>query len=62
MFNLRSIRLSCGFTAENVAKHCGVSSSTIRKYEVKPSRLPLYLIIELSGLYEIPPSAFITST
>ena len=55
--SLRAARVSCGYTVGEVAEYCGVSSSTIRKYENNPSRLPLYLIIQLSGLYGIPPNS-----
>ena len=56
---LRNARISHGHTAEESASLCGVSSSTIKKYEINPSRLPLYLIIKLSQLYGIPPNALV---
>ena len=56
---LRSSRISCGYTTEQAASLCGVSPSTIKKYETNASKLPLYLIIKLSLLYGIPPSSLI---
>ena len=58
-FTLRAARVSCGYTVEQVAKYCVVSSNTIRKYESNPSRLPLYLIIQLSGLYGVSPNSIV---
>ena len=56
---LRAARVSCGYTVEQAAKYCGVSSGTIRKYETNPSHLPLYLTIQLSKLYDIPPNSLV---
>ncbi|TGE40203.1 XRE family transcriptional regulator [Desulfosporosinus fructosivorans] len=52
--------MPCGYTLEQVAKHCGVSPETIRKYELNSSRLPLYLIIKLSELYNIQPNSLVS--
>lgn len=56
---LRTARESCGYTVKRVATYCGVSSRTIRKYENNSFNLPLYLIIQLSELYEVPPNSFV---
>lgn len=56
---LRAIRISNGYTIEQVANHCDVSPETISKYEINPSKIPLYLIMKLSKLYKISPNVFI---
>lgn len=57
--NLRAARISNGYTPEQVSKHCEVSTSTIRKYESNPTRLPLYLVLQLSELYKVSPNSFV---
>jgi len=56
----KAAREMSGYTVEEVAEYCGVSSRTIGKYENNPSRLPLYLIIQLSVLYGVSPNSLIT--
>jgi len=62
MLQLRAVRISNGYTTEQVAKHCDVSSDTILEYEANPSQLPLRLIIQLSDLYAIDPNYLILSS
>lgn len=48
---LRAARISCGYTVKEVAQVCGVSSSTISKYERNSGNLPLNLMLKLRKLY-----------
>ena len=57
--SFRALRISNGYIVEDVAKQCGVSPSTIRKYEKDPSHLPLYLNLKLMVLYGIRPNSLI---
>lgn len=48
---LRTARELSGYSIDEVARICGVSLSTIRRYEGNPGLTPLYLMITFTELY-----------
>jgi transcriptional regulator with XRE-family HTH domain len=59
--NLKAFRVSSGHTIKKVAEYCNVSTGAIQRYENNPSRLPLYLIIQLSKLYGVSPNSLVAT-
>lgn len=49
---LRIMRYEKRFTQEDVAKHLGISVSTLRAYETRPTRVPASTVMALFRLYE----------
>lgn len=52
---LRAARISCGYTAEQVAKHCGVSVELINELEINSNEITYNLFLKMTDLYQITP-------
>ena len=52
---LRAARESCGYTVEEVARHCGVSVKIICEVELDSSEIAYSLLFKIIDLYNIAP-------
>jgi len=51
--SISAVREECGFTIQEVSSYIGVSVKKLRKYEIKPSKMPLNIAKRLLELYKI---------
>lgn len=54
-FILRAVRISCGYTEEEVAGYCGISTEAINRLEIDSSEIEYRLLTKLTGLYKVAP-------
>jgi DNA-binding XRE family transcriptional regulator len=50
---LRAARISFGYTAKEAAKACGISKSTMSRYEIDSDHVPLRTALKLVRLYGV---------
>jgi DNA-binding XRE family transcriptional regulator len=51
---LRAARTSLGYTREEVAHYCSISTGTYGRYEVDSSLIPIKTIRKIRSLFNIP--------
>ena len=54
---LRAARISCGYTVEEVAEYCGVTTDKLNEFENDCKGMPISIGLKISNLYNLPPSA-----
>lgn len=54
IITLRAARVNSGLTQIEAAELAGVSSDTIRKYELDSRDIPRWLFLKLSHIYGVP--------
>ena len=54
-FTLRATRISCGYTEDEVARHCGVSTKVIDEVELDSGEILYSLLLKMTDLYNIAP-------
>jgi transcriptional regulator with XRE-family HTH domain len=57
-FTLRAVRISCGYTALEAAKACGISEGTMNRYEIDSGTISFETARKLAKLYGISFEAF----
>lgn len=53
-FPLCAIRINKGYTEDEAAKHCGVSTKKMKEIEADPGKMKASMTIKLRNLYGIP--------
>ena len=56
--NLKILRVHSGFSQRLVAKHLGVSSQQVQKYETGKNRISAGRLFVLAALFDVPVVAF----
>ena len=51
---LRAARISCGYTVEEVAEYCGVTTRVLNDLEIDSGQMQFLLMQKLTNLYRVP--------
>jgi len=52
-FTLRAARVSCGYTVEEVARHCGIPVHAFNDLEIDSGQMQFSLMQKLTNLYGV---------